>query len=175
VTFTDILPRTPCNSFHLLFCAPSVLPLDRGWQPIDASRVSGVGPGDGDLADVGVEPERRPDGRGRVDDVVPAAAAGVALVHDLGEHGAPRLRARDADHPEAPAAPRVPPRGQRRQHEAVVVVPAVALRRPAAGLAALEPVHRHHRRGLVGGRPQQQDEQHRQGRELGARHCSRPS
>src|SRR6266536_2515120 len=39
---------------------------------------SGVGPCDGHLADVGVEPERLPHGFGGVDDVILAAAPGVA-------------------------------------------------------------------------------------------------
>jgi hypothetical protein len=36
----------------------------------------GVGPGDGNHADVGVEPERVPDGLGRVDDVVLCSRGG---------------------------------------------------------------------------------------------------
>ena len=43
----------------------------------------GVGPGDRNLADVGIEPERVPDGLGRADHVVLAATVGVALVPDL--------------------------------------------------------------------------------------------
>jgi len=105
----------------------------------------GVGPGDGNLADVGVEPERVPDGLGRVDDVVLAAVVGVALVHDRCLHGAPGLRARDADRLEAPLPSRVPPRGQRRDQVLVAVVVPVALRRASAVAAPLEAVHRHHR------------------------------
>jgi hypothetical protein len=39
---------------------------------------------------------------------------GVALVDDPGQHGAPGMRARDADRFEAPLPSRVPPCGQRR-------------------------------------------------------------
>jgi hypothetical protein len=85
-------------------------------------RLLGVGPGDGDLADVGVEAERVPDGLGRVDDVVLAAVAGVALVDDPGNHGAPGVRARDADRLVAPPPAGVPPRGQRRDQVPVAVV-----------------------------------------------------
>jgi hypothetical protein len=152
---------------------------------------SGVGPGDGDDADVGVEPERVPDGLGRVDDVGPAPVPGVALVHDAGHHGAPVVRAGDADRLVAPPPAGEPPRGQRRDQVAVAVVVPVARRGAAAFLALLEPVHRHHRAGAAafvgrhrrgavvvpghGARRRQQQQQDGGGggqeRELGARHC----
>ncbi|XBJ24216.1 hypothetical protein VPH35_002151 [Triticum aestivum] len=110
---------------------------------------SGVGPCHRHLADVAVEPERLPHGLGGVHDVGLAAVVGVALVHHLGLHGAPVVLAGDADHLAAPASARVPARRQRHDHVAVAVVLAVALRRPAAVLALLEAVHRHHAWGAA--------------------------
>ena len=97
---------------------------------------SGVGPGDGDLADLSIEPELLPDGGRGIHDVVLAAAVGVALVHDLGLHGAPGVRARDADLLVAPLPARVPPRGQRRDQVLVAVVLPVALRRASATVSS---------------------------------------
>ncbi|XBJ09293.1 hypothetical protein VPH35_014389 [Triticum aestivum] len=111
--------------------------------------VSGVGPCDGHLADVAVEPERLPHGFGGVHDIGLAAVVGVALVHHLGLHGAPVMLAGDVDHLAAPASARVPPRRQRHDHVLVAVELAVALRRRAALLALLEAVHRHHAWGAA--------------------------
>jgi hypothetical protein len=146
---------------------------------------SGVGPRDRDLAGVRVQPERPPHGGRRVHDVAAAPAAGVALVHDAGLHGAPGAPARDADRPVAPVPAREPPRGQRHDELAVAVEVPVARRRAAAALAALEPVHRHHRGGAAvarrrrqragppgrGARDLKQSKDRQEHENFSARHC----
>jgi len=70
-----------------------------------------------------------------------AATQGVALVHDLGEHG-PALGP-DPHAVPAALAPGVPPRGERHDALRVPVELAVALRRAAAVAALREVVERH--------------------------------
>ncbi|KAF8765567.1 hypothetical protein HU200_008418 [Digitaria exilis] len=79
-----------------------------------------------------------------------AAMQGVALVHDLGEHG-PAI-AVDPDVPVAALALVVPPRGERHDALRVPVVLAVALRRVAAVSALAEVVERHDGLGVLGDR-----------------------
>ena len=110
---------------------------------------SGVGPGDGDLADLSIEPELLPDGGRGIHDVVLAAAVGVALVHDRGLHGFPGVLARDADLIVAPLPSRVPPRGQRHDEVVVAVEAAITRRRASAVFGLLEPGHRHHSKGAA--------------------------
>jgi hypothetical protein len=145
------IPRTRVAHTHILGPCPAETTYGHA-RTHARIRLLGVGPGDGDLADVGVEAERVPDGLGRVDDVVLAAVAGVALVDDPGNHGAPGVRARDADRLVAPPPAGVPPRGQRRDQVPVAVVVPVARRGAAPVLPLLEAIHRHHRRGAAVGR-----------------------
>jgi len=83
--------------------------------------------------------------------LVIASVHRVALVDDLGHHGAP-VAGGDTDLLATPfrAVEPQPPGGQRDHLLAVVVVAVVALGRAAAVLALLEAVHRQDRRRLGG-------------------------